>query len=314
MAETTDKNQGAQHTGAADIRAAVENAKTAKDESSTTDDDDDSDDDDSSDDDSEGDDDGAEDSDDVADKSDDADGDEDGDEDEDEDKSAKSKSQTDRKYPQYVGDGTDQSYISNLEKAHKESTTEAIGLRTDLNTANGRVDAIMRAVASSPELSKALDEAVNKGGSGTGNGGDDDGEGSAVTNPFVSDMEAKWRENSTKEIDDFIEANPEVASDPKIAADVKHWMGVFSDQHFKRTHRLLSGGEAMSQAYKHLGLENKLEKQTLAAGAKKNAAPTRPRAKVKKSSGGEKPKFSVSQIAMAKSMGKDENWLAKNAK
>ena len=172
----------------------------------------------------------------------------------------------------------------------------------------------MRAVAGNPELSKALNDAINKGGSGTGDGGDDSGDSSAA-NPFVTDMESRWREQSTKEIDEFIEANPEVATDPKIAKDVQHWMGVFSQQHQARTGRLLSGGEAMAQAYRHLGLENKLDKQNLAAGAKKNAAPTRPRGKGgNKKSSGQKPKFTDAQLAMAKSMGKDESWLAKNAK
>lgn len=314
MAETTDNAQGTHRTGVAEVRAAVENAGKAKDESDDSNDDDDSGDDDSSDDDSEGDDDGSDSIDEDADNSDDASGDDEGDDEEEEDKSDKSKPQSSAyKYKQFAGDGKPETYISNLEKAYQNSSAEAIAKQTELNQSQGRVDAIMRAAASDPDLAKRLNEVISKGGSGAGNGDDDSRESSAAANPFVSDMEAQWRQKSTQEIDAFIEANPEVASDPKIAADVKHWMGVFSDQHFKRTQRLLSGGEAMAQAYKHLGLENKLEKQNLGAGAKKNAAPTRPRGKVKKSTGS-KPKFTDSQLAMAKSMGKDEAWLAKNAK
>lgn len=317
MAKTTENDGNTTRTGIADVRAAVESARAAQDESDDSDDEDSEDDSSDSDNDSEDGDDGAENSADDTEESDDADGDEDGADEEDEDNPDDKKSLSKVKYPQYAGDGKPATYISNLEKAHKESTTEAIGLRTELNTANGRVDAVMRAVASNPELSKALNEAVNKGSSGTGDGeGDGDGEkdgAAAVTNPFVKDLEAQWRDNSTKEIDTFIEANPEVASDPKIKADVQYWMGVFSNEHHKRTGRLLSGGEAMTQAYKHLGLENKLDKQTLAAGAKKTAAPTRPRGKAKKTTS-QKPSFSADQIAMARAMGKDESWLSKNAK
>ena len=311
MAETTSTGQGTQRTGASDVRAAIESAGKAKDESDDSSDDDTSDDDESSDDDSEGDDDGSDTTDDDTNNSDDASGDDEGDDDEGDENSDESKAQSKSyKYQQYVGDGKPETYISNLEKAHQSSITSAVQLQTDLNTATGRVDAIMRAAASDPDLAKRLNEIINKDGSGTEDGGD---EGSAISNPFVADMEAQWREKSTKEIDEFIEANPEVATDPKIAKDVQYWMGVFSQQHQKRTGRLLSGGEAMAQAYRHLGLENKLDKQTLAAGVKKTAAHTRPRGKVKKSTG-QKPKFTDAQIAMAKSMGKDEKWLTQNAK
>jgi hypothetical protein len=315
MADTTENAQGTTRTGVNDIKAAVENAKAAKDEGEDTEDDDDAGDEDDSDDAGEGDDDGAENQEEDTEESDDADGDEDGDDDEEEDNPDEKKSQkTDRKYKQYAGDGSDKSYISNLEKALQSSSSEAVSIKTELNQANGRVDAIMRAAASNPELAKMLNAAIN--GSGTGDGG---GKGSgseaasAADNPFVSDLKAQWTQKSEQEIETFIEANPEVVSDPKVKEDVQHWMKVFSEQHFQRTGRLLSGGEAMSQAYKHLGLENKLEKQNLAAGAKKSAAPTRPRGKSKKASG-QKANFSPDQLAMAKAMGKDESWLSKNAK
>lgn len=310
MAKTTDDDQSGKSTGVADVRAAVENAKNAKDESQDSGDDDDTDDDDASDDDGEGDDDGSDDSSDDAGDSDDADGDEDGDDDEDKDNPDKSKSQTKRHFAQYAGDGTDKSYISNLEKAHQSSTTEAINLQTELNQATSRIDAIMRAAAADKDLAAKLNDAMK----GDGSGGSGEGDGaSGAENPFVRDLQAQWAAKSEEEIDKFIEANPEVASDPKIKADVQYWMGIFSNKHFERTGRLLSGGDAMAQAYKHLGLENKLEKQNLAAGAKKSAAPTRPRGKAKRSNG-QKPSFTSDQLAMAKALGRDETWLAKNAK
>jgi hypothetical protein len=305
----TDNDQAQVPTDEASIRQLVETAN-AEDEKlkqaagDDTDDDDDSDNDDSSDDagakktDKADDSDNADDSDDDDDDSDDADNPDD------------KKSQTERKFTQYKGDGTDQSYISNLEKAHQSSTTEAINLRTELNQATGRVEAIMRAAAADPELATKLNAAVN--GAGTGDDGGSD-KTSATDNPFVADLQAQWKEKSEKEIDQFIEANPEVASDPKVKADVQYWMGVFSNNHYERTGRLLSGGEAMSQAYNHLGLENKLSKQNLAAGAKKTATPTRARGKSKQTTS-QKTTFTDDQIAMAKSMGKDQAWLEKNAK
>lgn len=311
MAEPTDNGQGAARTGVADVRQVVETANAEDENLKKNGSDDTDDEDDTQDDDGEGDDAGS----DTA-KKDDSDDTDEGDEEEgddaDEGKPGDKKSQTEHKFTQFKGDGTDQSYISNLEKAYQNSSAEAVRINQELTTATSRVDAIMRAAATDPELAKKLNAAVN--GAGTGNGeGDGSDENSGVDNPFVADLQAQWKEKSEKEIDEFIDANPEVASDPKIKADVQYWMGVFSNNHYKRTGRLLSGGEAMAQAYKHLDLENKLDKQNLAAGAKKNAAPARPRGKVK-SSNGSKPNFSDDQLAMAKAMGKDQAWLEKNAK
>lgn len=306
-----DNNQGDAPTDETSIRQLVETANAEDERLKQAAGDDTDDDENDSDDDSSSDDAGAkktstDDDSDDADDSDDDDSDDD-----DEDNPDDKKSQTDRKFAQYKGDGTDKSYISNLEKAHQSSTTEAINLRTELNQSSARLDAIMRAAATDSELATKLNAAVN--GAGASGDGSDSGQGSATDNPFVADLQAQWREKSEKEIEDFVSANPEVASDPKIKADVQYWMGVFSNNHYERTGRLLSGGEAMKQAYNHLGLENKLSKQNLAAGAKKTATPTRSRGKTKQTNS-QKPTFTDDQLAWAKSMGKDQAWLEKNAK
>ena len=218
----------------------------------------------------------------------------------------------DRRFTQFAGDGKDETYISNLEKGYENSSKEAIRLNQELSQATGRVEAIMRAAATDPDLAAKLNAAVN--GSDAGGSGDDkNSNGSPADNPFVRNLQSEWQEKSEKEIAAFIEANPEVATDPQISADVKHWMNVFSNDAYNRTGRLMSGGEAMALAYKHLGLDNKLEKQNLADGAKKIAGTTRPRGKAKRSTGS-KPTFTPDQIAMAQAMGKDEAWLVANAK
>ena len=242
---------------------------------------------------------------------DDADADDDADEDADDD-SKPDDQPKDRRFTQFAGDGKDETYISNLEKGYENSSKEAIRLNQELSQATGRVEAIMRAAATDPDLAAKLNAAINGSDAG-GSGTDENSNGSPADNPFVRNLQSEWQEKSEKEIAEFIEANPEVATDPKISADVKHWMNVFSNDAYNRTGRLMSGGEAMALAYKHLGLENKLGKQNLADGAKKVATPTRSRGKAKRSNGS-KPTFTPDQIAMAQAMGKDEAWLVKNAK
>jgi hypothetical protein len=316
MADLSNNSKGeGAATGVDAIRDAVEGSKNPDESNKDDDTDDDDSDDDSSDDDSSGDDAAGDDSDDADDDSDDDADDSDDDGDDDAESGDKKDPKSGRKFSQFAGDGTDKAYISNLEEGYRNSSAEAIRINDELKTANGRVDAVMRAVAGNPELSKALNDAVN-GAGGSGDGGSDGDENSQVPgadNPFIRNLQSEWQEKSQAEIQEFIDANPEVVTDPKISADVKHYMKIFSNDHFERTGKLMSGGEAMAKAFKHLDLEDKRGKQDLANGAKKNLTPPRSRGNKAKKSGGQKPKFTDAQVAMAVSMGKDQAWLEKNA-
>lgn len=306
-------------TGEDAIRQAVESSKNS--DESQDDDDDASDDDggdDGSDDDSSGSDDAGNDddgSDDDGDDSDDSD-DDDGDDAESDDKKG---SKSDRKFTQFKGDGTDKAYISNLEEGYKNSSAEALRLKGDLETASGRLDTFMRVVASSPELATAFNKALgDKGADGSGGDGSGDGKNSGdsgLENPFVANLQAEWQQKSEQEIQEILDANPELLTDEDLKGKVQKWMGVFSAEYRKENNgRLMSGGAAMLEAMKYLGVEDKRAKQDLANGAKKNLTPPRSRGNKAKKSGGQKPQFTADQIAMAKAMGRDEKWLATNAK
>lgn len=323
MADLSNNNGGDKTpTGEDAIRQAVENSRNSDESQDEDDSDDDSDDgdDDDSDDDSSGDDaagDGSDDSDDDGDDADDSDDEEDDDSESGDKKDPKSG----RKFSQFAGDGSDKAYISNLEEGYKNSSAEAIRIKGELETASGRLDTFMRVVASNPELATAFNKALgdNGGGAGgSGSGGSGDGESSGdsgLENPFVASLQAEWQEKSEKEIQEIIDANPELLTDQELGNKVKKWMGVFSAE-YRREHngRLMSGGAAMLEAMKYLGIEDKREKQNLANGAKKNLTPPRSRGNKAKKSGGQKPKFTTDQIAMAKAMGRDEKWLEANAK
>lgn len=318
MAKGDNNQEVKTPTGEDDIRKAVETAN-AEDESLKKDKVNDEDANDDNDDDNQGDDAGSDDN--AGDDSDDSDSDgkdaDDEDEDEDDDagddkdKPGEKKDPETRRFNQFAGDGSTEAYLSNLEKGYENSSKEAIRLNTELGQATGRIDTIMRAVAADPELASKLGAVLKGDSDAGGTGTDENSDADMAQNPFVTDLKAQWTEKSVEEIQTFIEANPEVETDPTVKADVQKWMKIFSDQHYKDTGRLMTGGKAMAAAYKHLGLENKLEKQDLANGAKKLATPARSQGKAKKSNGS-KPTFTSEQLEMARNMGKDEDWLAKN--
>ena len=130
--------------------------------------------------------------------------------------------------------------------------------------------------------------------------------------------ETEWNQNNEKSIKEFVDANPEVLTDPKINADVKRWTKVYTREVYESEGRLITTGEAMKMAYRQLGLEDKAKStQSLVDGMKKNAAPTRPQGAKKKSTskkGGETKQFSDLTLTMAEKMGMTKERLVKGTK
>jgi hypothetical protein len=230
--------------------------------------------------------------------------------------SSDKKSKSTFRYSQYAGDGSIESYTANLEKAYENSSAEAIRLNQSEKQATRRVDAILRAAANDSELAEKLNGVLQ-------NDVSSDGATTTAVNaaedPFLVNARSQWKANSEKEATDFIKANPEVVSDPKIKAEVLEWMEEFSRIEFEKNGRLMTAGEAMRKAYKHLDLEDKSEKSPkksskseLASAAKSIAAPTRPHGGSKKLKTSKT--FTESQVGFAQLMGKDASYLAKYAK
>lgn len=278
-----DESEDKAPTGADDIRSVVETAN-AEDEKDKDDDvveegDDDSDEEDSND---EGD----------EDADDDAEDDESDDAEEDADKKPKPSKKgesAERKFKNLAAD-EDAEYISNIEKAYENSSAEAVRLNTELGQATRRVNSIMQAVAKDPDLADRLNKAIG-GTGGAAESGDDAGKPADsdvldTSNPFLVHSKTEWENKSRTEVAEILEANPELTSDPELNANVRHWMEVFSGEEFKKNKRLMSGGEAMLAAMKHVGVEDKRKKQDVSKGAKALASPSRP-------SGARKPKKST---------------------
>lgn len=228
---------------------------------------------------------------------------------------------SDFRFSQFKGDGTEESYRKNLENAYLNSSNEAINLKNERDGFERQVEAIKAAAGKDPEFGEKLLGYLNGGNGSQGGSGGDKSDDSKPTqdsnNPFLKNAETEWNKKSEESVKVFVDANPEVMTDPKINADVKRWMRVFSNDIYENEGRLITAGEAMEMAYRHLGLEDKRSKtQDLVDGMKKNAAPTRPQAAKKKpsKSGGNTKQFSDLTMDIASRMGISKERLAKGSK
>lgn len=219
------------------------------------------------------------------------------------------------RFEQFAGE-SDEEYIKNLEEGYENSSKEAVRLKNEADVSTRRLNAIMDAAKADPKLGEALQNALTEAGTTAESletkPGDDV---ETSNNPFLKAAETEWKTKSQQEAKEFVEANPEVLSDPEINGKVRHWMEVFTREEMQQNGKLLTAGEALEKAYNHLGLENKLKKEEdLAAAAKKNSAPSRPKSstpKKKKSSGKD---FTQSQLDYASKLGLSKEKLEKYAK
>lgn len=322
MAEPTERTKPTTHR---DVRSVVETANaedenTRKNGGAASEDDDEGEDEDDEDEEDEDDDAGSdEEDDDEEEESDDDDESEEEDSEEEDDKPTK-KSKSEKKsaagfrYTQYAGDGTEKSYRKNLEEAYKNSSAEGVRLAQENQLQARRMQNLVAAAKSDPEFAEKLNAILSEGGTTAGAGGD---AGTAKTpgaaqNPFLANAESEWKRKSEKEAQEFIDANPEVLSDPQINAKVRKRMETISRIEWEENERLITAGEAMEEAYRQLGYADKRGKNKVINGAKKSVSPTRPAGTKKK------PKtasdFTEGQLVFAAEMGVSKEKLAKYAK
>ena len=243
----------------------------------------------------------------------------------DDDDDGKGKQASEFRLSQFKGDkGTPEEYIKNLEDGYLNSSQEALRIKDERDGFERQVSAIKAAAGKDPEFGeKLLSLLKENGGNGDGSQGDggfgDDKATQSSNNPFLVNAETEWNQNNEKSIKDFVDANPEVLTDPKINAEVKRWAKVYTREVYESEKRLITTGEAMEMAYKQLGYADKRNsQQDLVNGMKKNAAPTRPQG-AKKKSGGSKPsgntkQFSDLTLTLAEKMGMSKERLVKGTK
>lgn len=240
-------------------------------------------------------------------------------EDADEDTDVDEDQQYKGRFTQFAGDGSVETYIKNLEDGYTNSSQEAIRIKDERDAYEAQVERVKKAAAQDKDLGERLLNILKgdgAGGSTQGSGGDTKASGSGDSeNPFLKDAETRWNEQSEKEAEEFSQANPEVVTDPKINADVRRWMRVFSNEVYEREGRLMMAGEAMRLAYRHLGLEDKTQsKQNLVAGLKKQATPPRPQSSKKGNGSSDSKKISDLTLSIASQMGIDKTRIEKGLK
>lgn len=248
------------------------------------------------------------------------DDDSDDDDSDDDDDDAKGKQGSEFRFSQFKGkEGTAEEYIKNLEDGYLNSSQEAIKIKDERDGFERQVNAIKAAAGKDPEFGEKLLSLLKDNGSNDDDSGFGDDKATQTSkNPFLVNAETEWNQSNEKSIKEFVDANPEVLTDPKINADVKRWTKVYTREVYESEGRLITTGEAMKMAYRQLGLDDKAKStQSLVDGMKKNAAPTRPQGAKKKPTskkGGETKQFSDLTLTMAEKMGMSKDRLVKGTK
>lgn len=238
------------------------------------------------------------------------------DDDEEEDKpESKEAKSAERKFKNLAAED-DAEYIKNIERAYENSTAEALRINTELGAVGRRVDAIMEAAQKDPDLAKRLSAVLDAKGVAAQPGKEADpldaSESSDSTDdPFLVDQKTRWQEQGRKEVEEIIDANPEIASDPELNRQVKHWMNLYSKEELRTNKRLLSAGEAMEMAMDHLKIKDKRVKQDVANATKGLAAPSKPTSS-RKAKTKSKP-LSDSAYKLAENLGVSKENVEKHA-
>lgn len=248
--------------------------------------------------------------DDQDDGADDGSGDDAGDDDEE-------KGASDVKLSQFKGDGKRGSYTKNLEQGYIDKLAELDKVTDRADIAERQVAAIKEAARKDPEFGQKLVALLDVDGSGGSGAGSDasngnGGSGSDDEDPFLTDAKTEWKAKNDKSTKEFVDANPEVLTDPKLNKQVKQLMRHFSNMELSENKRLMMGGEAMAKAYAYLGLTDKRKAdQDLRDGMKGGAAPTRPQRPTKKPGKSSTKQFSDLTLDFASKMGISKERLVK---
>lgn len=191
------------------------------------------------------------------------------------------------RFTQFKGKDTGE-YLKKLEDGYFNSSKEAVALAKDNKTLKETVDRMTKLIASNPDLAKELT-------AGTGQPAEPD---TTSTDPAVLWAQAEMKRQFQEEYDDFIEAHPEVETDPKLAEELDETLKLVGRIVWEKEKRQVGMGEALNKAWKLLEREDSDEDVRIAA---KDAASKSKSSSAKK--GGEgKSKFTEAQISVAMEM------------
>jgi len=174
-----------------------------------------------------------------------------------------------------------------IEKSYIENSKETVRINGVLEETKGRLDKLLGAIKTKPDIAKAL---FGEEGAKTLAKGDDP-EGQQQLDPITAHVKAKLDNESKREYSDFVDAHPEAVSDPEKSRKIGRFLKIFG-QEYREEHEgeFPSMKEGLEAAYRYYGWElETTEKEKVASAAKKTAATRhtpnkkRPASKQKKS-------------------------------
>lgn len=190
-----------------------------------------------------------------------------------------------KKYTQIKGK-TPEEYIPNLETAYKNSSAEAVRLKAQVGTLQTQIDNITALVANNPELAEKIKK----------------GEAPQVqADPALIHARQQMEDQNKKEYSAFVDAHPELESDPELQKQVFDEISDFAQVALKKG-RVLGMKEALTKAWTALGLKDDSKDEEIRIKAKDTAARGKNGGANKKSSSG-KVTFTEAQINAGIQMG-----------
>lgn len=200
-------------------------------------------------------------------------------------------SKFEKRFTQFKGDSYEE-YVPNLEKAYGELLGEMTRVKQSAKDDANQMDVIRQAIQKDPDFAKKLDELL-------------DGKTAEVTvDPAIQKVRDDYEANMTKEYNEFVEAHPEMESDPTVTEAVLGTMQRLG-KIAREEKKPLSMKDALNQAWIINGYNATDEKEQIASKAKESASKSKTGNKAKKTTSQSKDgkKYTAEQLAYAKKWG-----------
>lgn len=241
--------------------------------------------------------------DDDSDEDDDDDDDEEGEDEEEDDKKSKTTSENYKPRLKQFFDKDGKPSIEKLEKGYIDSSKEAVKLKQERDAEH---DARVESDGNFTKLAAAIKKHDPKLAEKIFNGDDlkeleekqKKEQAEKNRDPFARDYEAKMRKQAVKEMDDFIENNPEAATDPDRAQKINKFLARYNrDYKEDNDGEIPSMKEALEAAYRYYGWELNTGKPGSTMNKKERVANRAKKSAANRKSGGGKKVAKKSEVS-----------------
>lgn len=217
------------------------------------------------------------------------DSDDDDSEDEDDDESETSDDddpEFKKRFTQFKGDSYEE-YVPELEKAYGNALGKLTRLTQEDKGKQAKIDAVMAAAAKDPEFAARLNDLM----------GDDAQE--VTVEPAILKARQDMEATMEKEYNDFLDAHPELGSDPQLAEEVITLVKEFGAT-ARKGGKIMGMGDALKKAWAYLDLDDN-PSEKIVAKAKEVASKPKTGNNTKKPA--KKTDFTDEQLKVAKKWG-----------